>query len=226
MIRRNTLNFLVDLITLLVMLGVVTTGLLLRWVLPPSSRGGAGRTLWSWGRHDFGDLHFYLVLGMLAILLVHLALHWNWVCITVRKWFMRDPAGVSHPVGWIRQAWGVLALALIVSFVTGFIALAMHQVTFSAGSNDHAARAGAVASDVLGSAGRRHGTAQRAMGEVLRGSMTLAEAAAASAMDVDEVRARLNLPASVSESDRLGSAARDQGLTMADVRERLTRAAE
>lgn len=64
MIRRNTLNFLVDLITLLVMLGVVTTGLLLRWVLPPSSRGGAGRTLWSWGRHDFGDLHFYLVLVM------------------------------------------------------------------------------------------------------------------------------------------------------------------
>ncbi len=226
MIRRNTLNFLIDVVTLLVMLGVVTTGLLLRWVLPPGSRGGAGRTLWSWGRHDFGDLHFYLVLGMLAILLVHLALHWNWACVTARKWFLRDPAGVSRPVGWIRQAWGVLVLALIVSFVSGFIALAMNQVTLSAGDREHAVRAGAVAHDLAGSSGRRHGPSGRVAGDMLRGSMTLAEAAAASGMELEDVRARLGLSASVSANDRLGSVARDHGLTMADVRERLARAAE
>jgi len=129
MIRRNTLNFIIDIVTLLVMISVAMTGLLLRFVLPPGSRGGAGRTLWSWGRHDFGDLHFYLVLGLLALLIVHLALHWTWVCSTVQRWFARAGTTVGHRTRWVRPAFGVLTLTAIVTCFAVFFLMALNSVS-------------------------------------------------------------------------------------------------
>jgi len=135
MIRRNTLNFAIDLVTLLVMFGVAMTGLFLRFVLPPGSRGGAGRSLWNWDRHDFGDLHFYLVLGLLSIVVVHLAMHWNWVCVTVRNWFAHGSGSAAGRHGWLRPASGLLALALIISAGAVLLMVAMNRVELTAGSH-------------------------------------------------------------------------------------------
>ncbi len=134
MIRRNTLNFAIDFVTLLIMFGVAMTGLFLRFVLPPGSRGGAGRSLWSWDRHDFGDLHFYLVLGLLSIVVVHLALHWNWVCVTVRNWFARGGGPAAGRHSWLRPASGVLALTLIVSAGAVLFMVAMKRVELGTGA--------------------------------------------------------------------------------------------
>jgi hypothetical protein len=58
--------------------GLSGTGLLLAFRLPPGSRGGKGLSALGWGRHDWGDLHTWLSYGFLALVLVHLALHWRW----------------------------------------------------------------------------------------------------------------------------------------------------
>ena len=60
--KRNTLNFVIDATSALVMVGMIATGLLLRFVLPPGS--GSRRMLWIWGRHDWGDLRFRLAVGV------------------------------------------------------------------------------------------------------------------------------------------------------------------
>lgn len=54
------------------------TGLLLAYRLPPGSRGGHGLSALGWTRHDWGDLHFWISFAFLALLLIHLALHWRW----------------------------------------------------------------------------------------------------------------------------------------------------
>jgi hypothetical protein len=54
------------------------TGLLLAYRLPPGSRGGRGLSALGWLRHDWGDLHFWISIAFLALLLVHLGLHWRW----------------------------------------------------------------------------------------------------------------------------------------------------
>lgn len=54
------------------------TGLLMSFRLPPGSRGGRGLSALGWGRHDWGDLHMWLAYGFLALLVLHLALHWRW----------------------------------------------------------------------------------------------------------------------------------------------------
>jgi len=77
--KRTWLNFVVDGVTALCAIGIVWTGLLMYFVLPPGS--GRGATLLGMDRHEWGGWHLYLALGGLALVLVHVMLHWQWVCV-------------------------------------------------------------------------------------------------------------------------------------------------
>src|SRR5690554_1301874 len=81
--NRSVLNLAIDAIAAVVMLAMIATGVLLRFTLPPGS--GHDRTLWQLTRHQWGDLHFWLALAVVAIILVHLWLHWTWVVATARR---------------------------------------------------------------------------------------------------------------------------------------------
>ena len=73
----------------LVMCALGGTGLLLAFRLPPGSRGGRGLSALGWGRHDWGDLHTWLSYAFLALMVVHLALHWRWfwqIAAKKRSW--------------------------------------------------------------------------------------------------------------------------------------------
>jgi len=87
--KRNTLNFWVDFASFLVFFGLFVTGLLIHYVLPPCETcDGSGckdsqaLTLWGLGRHVYGKVHFYLALTTAAAVLLHVCLHWSWVCAT------------------------------------------------------------------------------------------------------------------------------------------------
>lgn len=88
--KRNSLNFIVDLSALAALLGLGFSGFIIRQVLPPGSGGlgrllhdGRGReqirTLWSLSRHEWGTVHYYLAVLFLFLVLAHLVLHWNWI---------------------------------------------------------------------------------------------------------------------------------------------------
>jgi hypothetical protein len=88
--RRMTVNFIVDLAGFIDLLGLIFTGFVIKYVLPPGSGGrgqelhggqGAGhiKSLWSMTRHEWGDVHFYMSVVFIALMLIHLALHWTWI---------------------------------------------------------------------------------------------------------------------------------------------------
>ena len=89
--RRTTVNFIVDFISFLDLLTLAFTGLIIKYILPPGSGGGHGfgyrggrgaveaKTLWSMTRHEWGDIHFYISVLFIALMLVHLVLHWTWI---------------------------------------------------------------------------------------------------------------------------------------------------
>jgi cytochrome b561 len=54
------------------------TGLLLAYRLPPGSRGGHGLSVFGWARHEWGDLHYWISFAFLALIFIHMALHWRW----------------------------------------------------------------------------------------------------------------------------------------------------
>ena len=88
--KRTTVNFAVDLAVFINLLGLITTGFIIKYILPPGSggrgreiTGGRGREeireLWSMTRHEWGDVHFYLAAAFIILMLVHLILHWTWI---------------------------------------------------------------------------------------------------------------------------------------------------
>jgi len=109
---RTAFNFLIDTLLLVLIVSLAATGLLLRYVLPPGSRGGSDLSLWGWTRHEWGDLHFWIALALAALLVLHVALHWSWVCATVEHWLRRKSVSGAvsvrrrYAIGVLRPACG------------------------------------------------------------------------------------------------------------------------
>ena len=83
-------NLLIDLIAAALMIGMLATGYILRFPLPP----GSNKELLLWGltRHQWGDIHFWISLGLITVVLLHLCLHWQWLAISVKRKFHRTKA--------------------------------------------------------------------------------------------------------------------------------------
>lgn len=81
--NRTIVNIIIDLLATLLFLGMIATGYLLRFPLPPGSNKTL--TLWGLSRHQWGDIHFWISLGLLTVLVIHLALHWNWIVTVIGK---------------------------------------------------------------------------------------------------------------------------------------------
>jgi phosphotransferase system glucose/maltose/N-acetylglucosamine-specific IIC component len=122
--KRNTLNLTVDLLSLVVLLALACTGLIMAFVLPPGSGGRGGLALWGMGRHDWGEVHLVLALALIGLLLVHVPLHWSWVCCTVRRVLSGRAAqrGALSPKA-MRSA-GLATVVAIALSVGGFYAIA------------------------------------------------------------------------------------------------------
>ena len=86
--KRGTLNFWIDLISFLVMLGLIWTGLLIHYVLPAGTsgrHGGKGFVLWGLDRYNYEDIHFYLALTLIGLIVTHIWLHWSWIYTTMKR---------------------------------------------------------------------------------------------------------------------------------------------
>jgi hypothetical protein len=78
-------NFWLDLLLLLVMTGLAATGGLIHFLFPPGM--GCSRLLFGLGRHDFGQIHFYLAAIAVLLLTMHVLMHCRWICSVVSKAF-------------------------------------------------------------------------------------------------------------------------------------------
>lgn len=81
--KRITVNLSIDLLAAASFIGMIATGYILYFALPP----GTNKSLSLWGltRHQWGQIHFGVSVGLVAVLLVHLVLHWQWVVATVAQ---------------------------------------------------------------------------------------------------------------------------------------------
>ena len=107
-VSRASWNFWVDIATAVVFSAMVGTGILAKWILPPGSRGGEGLVWLGEGRHFWGDIHFWLGITMLTLIIVHIWLHWSWVLVTWRRLI----GSIRSPVTWVAIL-VILALLLL-----------------------------------------------------------------------------------------------------------------
>lgn len=112
---KSKVNFVVDCLMFLLMMAIAGLGLLMKYVLLPGQErwGKYGRNveLYFFGldRHAWGDIHFYLALGLLALLALHLYLHWPLVVALFRR--LIAAPGVRTAAFWVFLIVSLLLLA-------------------------------------------------------------------------------------------------------------------
>ncbi len=103
-------NFWLDALLLALFLGQFWVSLVLRFAFPPGPAAG-GWTLWGYGYTGWTSLRFGLTCAFGAAVVLHLMLHWNWICSVVGKWLRggkpKGPVAKDDPT---RTIWGVILL--------------------------------------------------------------------------------------------------------------------
>lgn len=121
---RALLNFFLDVLLLLITVTLIATTCVLCFVFPPAT-AAAGWVLWGLDYDGWARLHF-CVLGVIVFaILVHVMLHWNWVCSIVATRLMRRSGKVDDGV---QTLYGVSTLIFLVIVLSGLILVAQLSI--------------------------------------------------------------------------------------------------
>lgn len=196
--KRQGVNFIVDTLALAGLVFLIATGLLLRFVLPP----GSGKALSVWGltRHEWGDIHFYIAVFIVAILSLHLALHWRWIICAIQN-KPREGSGVKVTLGIA----GLVVLLLISAtpFLTPIEKISGINHKYQQGLNSHSEK--------------KHDRLHSA--QTIRGSMTLAEVENSTNVPISHILKELGIQDDISPDAKLGPLRQKYGFQMKTVRQ-------
>ena len=92
--RKATRNYLLALIMFLLALFQAVSGFVMWLPLPGGDgyKGGSGAGIGReatllWDKHTWVNLHDWVAVTLLVLLIIHLALHWKWIVYATKKLF-------------------------------------------------------------------------------------------------------------------------------------------
>jgi hypothetical protein len=216
--KRPSQNFLIDAASLVAFVLMAASGFLMRYTLPPGS--GRGAVVFGLDRHEWGALHFWFSVVLMALLAIHLLLHWKWIVAMVR--------GKKPEKSGYRLALGLVGVAGLAFLLVSPFLVPVERRADAGGHETVRADTPGIETlqpgDPTSPAGRGTAitppaSAQDAHGEhEIRGRMTLAEVSGTTGVPLDYLRENLGLPPSVPETETLGRLQERFGFTMADAR--------
>lgn len=101
---RSAVDYVIDTLLAITLLVIVFIGVLLAWFIPKGAEApGYEKYLWGLHRHEWGELHLWVALAFLALVIIHLALHWRWLKTCARQrlprsiivWFLVVAVGAA-----------------------------------------------------------------------------------------------------------------------------------
>lgn len=75
----------IDILAFITFLMSLFSGLVM-WLILPDRSGQLGLEFWGLARHDWSNIHLRSSLFFVAVILIHLILHWNWIKNIPRIW--------------------------------------------------------------------------------------------------------------------------------------------
>jgi Domain of unknown function (DUF4405) len=187
--KRTDLNFIIDVTAFIGFIVLTTTGVLMRYILPPGS--GHYSTIWGLDRHEWGGIHFWISVVFFSLLALHLILHWRWIMSVV--------SGRPREGSGLRAGLGIVGLVTVVAFAISPLLTPVERDLSSTGTS------------LLSS--------HKFEDISIRGSMTLKEVEGTTGVPATYVIEALKLPKSISTEDRLGTLKRTYGFEINDVKE-------
>ena len=187
--KRTKLNFIIDVIVFVGFVVLTTTGVLMRYILPPGS--GNYSTIWNLDRHGWGGIHFWVSVIFFSILILHLVLHWRWI-VSVVTGRPREGSG-------FRAGLGVVGLVTVVALAISPLLAPVERDLSSKGTSMYSGK--------------------KIDGVSVRESMTLRDVEETTGVPTAYIIESLKIPESISVDERLGTLKRKYGFTINEVRE-------
>lgn len=192
-VKKPKVNFIIDSLAFGAFFFLITTGVLMRYILPPGS--GHFSTIWGMDRHQWGTIHFWISIVFFSILALHLILHWKWV-ISIIKGKPQEGSG-------LRVGLGVIGILTLIAFS---IAPLIQQVEVS---NSKAGKSNIP-------------SAHQYEDISIKGQMSLLEVERTTNVPVNYLIEKLRLPATLTGEEQLGQLKRTYGIEIDDVRKIVT----
>jgi hypothetical protein len=189
--KRSNLNFLIDAVAMAGFVVLTTTGVLMRYLLPPGS--GRYSTIWGLDRHDWGGVHFWISIGLFSVLTLHLILHWRWIVNIVT----RRPGQGSG----LRAGLGVVGLLAVIAMAASPLLTSVER------------------DPTLTQKGASQLSSHQYEGISIRGSMTLKKVEETTGVPAAHIIKSLKLPESTSTEEQIGRLKKTYGFEIDDVRE-------
>jgi len=106
--KKNTLKYVVDAALFIDISAVSSIGLLLAFVIPAGRADSSAKYFLGLHRHQWGDIHLYLSILLMFLLVFHLWSNWNWIIHSTRRYFGEH---------WKHALWGFAGAWLIVLLI-------------------------------------------------------------------------------------------------------------
>ena len=123
-LSRTDVNFLLDVLLLLLFVALCICSVILEFVFPAATRA-EGWLLWNSSFNEWSRFRFYILASMAAAIVLHVMLHWSWVCgvlsSRLHNGLNRKSSTHDDPN---RTLWGVGFLIVIVNLMGAIIAAA------------------------------------------------------------------------------------------------------
>ena len=119
---RTTINFILDVLLLIVFLLLLWSSVIVRFVFPLGE--SARWILWGWHFEDWVHFQFILICLLAFEVLLHLMLHWTWICGVIASYLARRSGKKPRWDDGIRTLYGVGTLIVALHLVGAGIAAA------------------------------------------------------------------------------------------------------
>ncbi len=123
--NKTNINFWVDVFLLVVFLLLCWSSVVIRFVFPVATKS-EGWTLWGLDYLAWTDIQLGTLCVMLASVILHVMLHWSWICGVIENWNKkrRGSTAVGKADTGNRTLWGVGALIVLLNVLGLAIAIA------------------------------------------------------------------------------------------------------
>lgn len=208
--KKSTINFIIDAIMLLCLCAITGIGLLIKYILP------AGQDRWAiygsnqpmqWlnmDRHQWGDIHFIISLLMIALLVVHVILHWSFITCIFSRFIKAQP--LKRTLGW---SFGLIGLFLIIFPFLVTPSQSIHKsIERTSNVETHRATHTSVQQSTNAHTEKEYD---------INGKMTLNDVAKNYQVSLRFLKKQLQLPEHVNSRTRLGHLRRQYGFRMSDI---------
>jgi len=204
--KKSDWQYLIDTLLFLCICGISFIGILLAFFLPEGpSAHESKKYLMGLHRHQWGDIHMYLSLAFILLVLIHLLLSWSWIRGKAKALF--------------KGGWAVVLLLTAISACLVIVLFWIFTPKYSLKYADYGIRSGrsSVQPSLLEEQADPDSTAV-----TITGKMTIAEVEKMTGVPSAEIIEAMGMPSSVSRDETLGQLRKKYGFALVDFRDVLT----